>query len=123
MYGWILTIILSGVIGFGAWYYYTTTQKKLADQAAELAIMEGAINSYELRIQAMSREAETQAENNRILTLAIQAADDEQRRLHKILRSHDLTALAKAKPGLIENRINDGTKKVFDDIESTSTPE
>ena len=29
----------------------------------------------------------------------------------------DLEAITEAKPGLIENRINDATKKVFDDVE------
>jgi len=32
----------------------------------------------------------------------------------------DLEALSEAKPGLIERRINDATKKVFDDVEKNS---
>lgn len=33
-----------------------------------------------------------------------------------IFKRHDLTNLARAKPGLIEPRINGGTKQVFDDV-------
>lgn len=33
----------------------------------------------------------------------------------------DLEALSEAKPGLIERRINDATKKVFDDVEKNSS--
>ena len=37
-----------------------------------------------------------------------------------IFKRHDLTKLAKAKPGLIQPRINKGTKEVFDAIEDAS---
>ncbi|REK65581.1 MAG: hypothetical protein DWQ49_00840 [Bacteroidetes bacterium] len=37
-----------------------------------------------------------------------------------IFKRHDLTRLARAKPGLIEPRINNGTKKVFEAIEQDS---
>ena len=38
-----------------------------------------------------------------------------------IFKKHDLTKLAAAKPGLIENRVNKATKDVFDQIEIDST--
>ena len=37
-----------------------------------------------------------------------------------IFKRHDLTRLARAKPGLVEPRINNGTKKVFEQIEKDS---
>ena len=37
-----------------------------------------------------------------------------------IFKRHDLTKLARVKPGLIEPRINNGTKKVFEQIEKDS---
>ena len=40
--------------------------------------------------------------------------DDLRKKLHK----HDLTRISIKKPGLIEKRINDGTKKLFERIES-----
>ena len=38
----------------------------------------------------------------------------------QIFKSHDLTNLARAKPGLIEPRINRGTQQVFEAIEQDS---
>jgi hypothetical protein len=38
------------------------------------------------------------------------------------LRKHDLTRLSQQKPGLVERRINNGTKKLFDSFESLTTP-
>jgi hypothetical protein len=37
-----------------------------------------------------------------------------------IFKRHNLTKLAAAKPGLLEPRINKGTKNVFDSIEEDS---
>ena len=41
-------------------------------------------------------------------------------RYMNIFRRHNLSKLAAAKPGLIEPRINKGTKNVFDSIEKDS---
>lgn len=41
------------------------------------------------------------------------AAEAETRRLEKLFDEHDLTALARARPALIERRINDGTDAAF----------
>ena len=37
-----------------------------------------------------------------------------------IFKRHNLSKLAAAKPGLIETRVNNGTKEVFDSIEQDS---
>ena len=37
-----------------------------------------------------------------------------------IFRRHDLSKLAAAKPGLIEPRVNNATKEVFDSLENDS---
>ena len=37
-----------------------------------------------------------------------------------IFKRHNLTKLAAAKPGLLEPKINNGTKNVFDSIEEIS---
>ena len=52
-----------------------------------------------------TRNAEIEGEMNRYLD---------------IFRRHNLNQLAAAKPGLIEKRVNNGTKKVFDSIENDS---
>jgi len=36
----------------------------------------------------------------------------------KVFKDHNLTRLARAKPGMIESRINKGTEKVFRDLEN-----
>jgi hypothetical protein len=47
--------------------------------------------------------------------------ESEMNRYLGIFKRHNLGKLAAAKPGLIEPRINKGTKDVFDQIEKDST--
>jgi hypothetical protein len=48
---------------------------------------------------------------------------EERNRYVSIFKRHDLTMLARAKPGLIEPRINKGTKQAFTTIERDSKEE
>ena len=49
-----------------------------------------------------------------------QKIEAEMNRYLDIFKRHDLTKLAAAKPGLLEPRVNKGTKNVFDSIEEDS---
>jgi hypothetical protein len=49
-----------------------------------------------------------------------QEIEQEMSRYLDIFKRHNLTKLAAAKPGLIEPRVNKGTKDVFDSIEEDS---
>ena len=55
--------------------------------------------------QLMSRNAQIEEDMNRYLD---------------IFRRHNLNQLAEARPGLVETRVNNGTKQVFEDIENDS---
>ena len=54
------------------------------------------------------------------LTTKTNELTQERDRYVSIFKRHDLTMLARAKPGLIEPRINNGTKQVFRTIEKDS---
>lgn len=54
------------------------------------------------------------------LTTKTNELTQERDRYVSIFKRHDLTMLARAKPGLIEPRINNGTKQVFRIIEKDS---
>jgi len=81
---------------------------ELRDAEQKLAI-ESLQNDFKLQteglLQIQSRNQEIEAEMNRYLD---------------IFKRHDLTKLAAAKPGLLEPRVNNGTKNVFESIEEVS---
>jgi hypothetical protein len=81
---------------------------EIRNQEQRLAI-ESLQNDFTLQtdslLEIQSRNQEIQQEMSRYLD---------------IFKRHDLTRLAAAKPGLIEPRVNKGTKDVFDSIEEDS---
>lgn len=78
---------------------------------------EAAARENEATIQRLQSHAAEQASKAQSLTATIQNLQSEKQRYLSIFREHDLTKLSRAKPGLIENRINQGTQDVFRNIE------
>tara|TARA_B100001093_G_scaffold94546_1_gene86720 strand:- start:64 stop:459 length:396 start_codon:yes stop_codon:yes gene_type:complete len=77
--------------------------------AEQKAAIESLQNDFALQTEGL---LEIQARNQEI--------QQEMSRYLDIFKRHDLTRLAAAKPGLIQPRINKGTKDVFDSIEEDS---
>ena len=108
--------ILLGVIGVlificSVLYWQNSRLSALNDafelrDAEQKAAIESLQNDFALQTSSLlnlqSKNQEIEAEMNRYLD---------------IFKRHNLTKLAKAKPGLIETRANKGTKDVFDSIE------
>lgn len=111
--------ILIGVIAvllLSNYFFWNQNNKLFAlNQAFELrdkeqkAAIESLQNDFTLQtnglLELQNRNQQIQQEMNRYLD---------------IFKRHDLTKLAAAKPGLIQPRINKGTKDVFDSIEKDS---
>jgi len=87
-----------------------------ADVAREKARAE----AFEKTIDTWDKAAETQREALNQFTQAQREASHYQRELKDVLSKHDLGALAKRKPGLIENRVNAGTDRALRLLESAS---
>ena len=81
---------------------------EIRNQEQKLAI-ESLQNDFTLQTDSL---LEIQNRNQKI--------EQEMSRYLDIFKRHNLTKLASAKPGLIEPRINKGTKDVFDSIEEDS---
>ena len=55
---------------------------------------------------------------NKELQVKLEKANDYKNTLIDKLRKHDLAKLSMKKPGMMEKRINNGTKKLFRSLES-----
>ena len=111
--------ILIGIIimmGLGGYFLYNqNTTLKAENQAYELRDQEQKLT---IEAQQQSFETQTSALNN--MTARNAEIEGEMSRYLDIFRRHNLNKLALAKPGLIETRVNSGTKNVFDSIENDS---
>ena len=116
----------------GAGYAYHTTV--VSQKEAHIARLEA--NAVTLKENAVRLEtafekektAREQSEQNLQVQLkAVGALSEKNNAMQaemdgylSIFKRHDMTRLARAKPGMIEPRINNGTKKVFRSIEEAS---
>jgi cell division protein FtsB len=114
----LLVLLLSSVLAGGGYFYYTDTQNTIAQLRTNNAQLKIVAEDNERTINAMKEDAETNAELAAELTLELQESEQRRNALINTFSRHDLTNLALKKPGLIQKRLNNGTEKAFDDIES-----
>ena len=104
------------VLGLGSYYLYQQNQVLTANNMA----LESAVATQEEAIKTMQNDFALQTQQLGDLQKKSQEAQLEMNRCLDIFKRHNLTKLAAAKPGLLEPRINKGTKDVFDSIEEIS---
>ena len=123
IYMLLLVLRLIGGVGYGAYYYYKDTQARIAVLTENSAKLEQATNTQKQTIDTLVEDAEKFRELNKELNTKLEAANDYKNTLIDKLRKHDLAKLSLQKPGLVEKRINNGTKRLFESLEKlTSIP-
>lgn len=116
-YAYLVTFgILVGVAG-AVYLYYKDSQNKIAELLERNTELKVAAEICEETVDGLSEDIErtqvlvTQLEKKNV------KSEQYGNELLRRLQEHDLAALTYAKPGLIEKRVNDATRKVFQDIE------
>jgi len=113
----IAVIGLIGGVLYGGYYYYKDTQARIAVLTENSAKLEQATNTQKQTIDTLVEDATKYRELNKELNTKLEAANDYKNTLIDKLRKHDLAKLSLKKPGLVEKRINNGTKKLFKSLE------
>lgn len=110
-------LLLGGLVGY--FYYSQNKISKLTEANVTLRVK---VADAEESIKVLEANKNKQSASLNSLILDNQKANQELSRYLEIFDKHNLNKLARAKPGLIEKRINDGTKAVLKDLENeTST--
>ena len=123
IYMLLLVLGLIGGVGYGAYYYYKDTQARIAILTENSAKLEQAANTQKQTIDTLVEDAAKYRELNKELNTKLEAANDYKNKLIDKLRRHDLAKLSLQKPGMVEKRINNGTKRLFESLEKlTSIP-
>ena len=121
-----ILIVVLGLVGgvvYGGFYYYKDTQARIAILTENSAKLEQATNTQKQTIDTLVEDAEKYRELNKDLNIKLEAANEYKNKLIGKLRKHNLAKLSMQKPGLVEKKINNGTKKLFESLEKlTSIP-
>ena len=110
----LMGIIL--VMGIGSYFLYNQYESVKAENVA----LTFAVEEQKKTIEVIKENFERQGKALNNLTARSAEIEGEMTRYLDIFKRHNLNKLAIAKPGLIEKRVNDGTKKVFETIEEDS---
>ena len=116
-----MLIIVLGLVGgvvYGGYYYYKDTQERIQTLTENSAKLEIAAETQKQTINTLVADAKKYQQLNKELNNKLEHANDYKNNLIAKLRKHDLTRLSQQKPGLVEKKINNGTKKLFKSFES-----
>ena len=124
--GYKISAILGGLllvsIAGSAWYI-----DRLLDEISTLKgnqlILETEISAQNKSIELYKQNAAKSQQEITSLTKKNQDSVKEVNKLRDTFARHDLDELALAKPGMIQTRVNNGTKRVKEDLINLTTPE
>ena len=104
------------ILAIGGYFLWSeNTRLSALNQAFELRDQE-----QKAAIESLQNDFKLQTEGLLAIQSKTQAIEAEMSRYLDIFKRHNLTKLAAAKPGLMEPKINKGTKHVFESIEEDS---
>ena len=116
-----ILIVVVGLVGgvvYGGYYYYKDTQSRIQTLTENNSKLEVATQQQEQTINTLIEDREKFDELNKELQVKLDKANQYRDTLIDKLRKHDLANLSLKKPGLVEKKINNGTKKLFRSLES-----
>lgn len=120
LYGIIILVAILGGVGYGAKYYYDTTQNTIATLRDNNAKLEIANKTNTETINQMVADNQRLNELTDQLNTDLRKSEEYGDELRDTLNKHNLTHLANKKPGLIEKRMQNATDKLWDDLESVT---
>ena len=106
----IAAVIITGMCG-GFYWYYSTSQAKIAQLIENSAKLEVAIQQNEQTIAVMRQDNAALQRTTEQLNVALGETRQQNQLLVAKLNEHNLGYLSSSKPQLIENLINSGTRK------------
>lgn len=116
-----LLLFVIGAAG-GGYYYIQKLQADLETARANVARMEVAVQTSEASLKLVQEETVRLNALNQSLSADLQKAEQYGDELRNTLQKHNLTHLANKKPGLIQERMQNATNKLWDDLRGITDP-
>lgn len=113
LYAIVIVIAILGAVGYGAKYYYDTTQATIATLRDNNAKLETAVQTSEASIAALQTAAENNAKLTKELQTELQKAEEYGDSLRNKLQELDLVQDALRDAPDLEGRMNRATVKIW----------
>ena len=113
-----MVVGLVGGVVYGGYYYYKDTQSRIQTLTENNVKIMAAKEAQDNTINTLIADREKFDKLNKQLQVKLDKANEYRDTLIDKLRKHDLAKLSMKKPGLVEKRINNGTKKLFRSLEN-----
>ena len=115
---YIFIIALLGSLGGLGYKMYTDTMNRMQSLANEKAALEVKFQEQKAAIEKQLEVMKLQEESLANMNERAAVVEAQMKDYLKIFKDHDLTRLARAKPGMIESRANKRTDEIFTVIEN-----
>ena len=115
---YIFIIALLGSLGGLGYKMYTDTMNRMQSMANEKAALEVKFQEQKAALEAQLEVMKLQEESLANMNERAAVVEAQMQDYLKIFKDHDLTRLARAKPGMIETRANKATDKIFTEVEN-----
>jgi len=110
IYGFFIVVGVLFGAGYGAYRYYTDTQERIAVLTENNANLETAVKTNEATVKSIKSDLRAAQVVNDQINQKFEESRQRARDLESRLSKHDIGVLGEAKPGLVANIVNKGTR-------------
>ena len=120
LYIFIFIIAILGGIGYGAYFIYNDTMKRMSILRDNNAKLEVAVKAKDSTIKALKENMEKQIKLTKDLNNKLTIAEENNKKIAKILAETDIVKNSIADPATTEKKINEEVIKMFDGINTAT---
>ena len=120
LYIFIFIIAILGGIGYGAYFIYNDTMKRMAVLRDNNAKLEVAVKSKDSTIKSLKENMEKQIKLTKDLNNKLLIAEENNKKISKILAETDIVKNSIADPIATEKKINEEVVNMFNGINTAT---
>ena len=116
----LFVLVILGGIGYGAYFIYNDTMKRMATLRDNNAKLEVAVKAKDVTIKSLKENMEKQIKLTKDLNNKLSIAEENNKKISKILAETDIVKNSIADPEATEKRINEEVVNMFNGINTAT---
>ena len=120
LYIFLFVLAILGGIGYGAYFIYNDTMQRMATLRDNNAKLEVAIKAKDSTIKSLKENMEKQIKLTKDLNNKLSIAEENNKKISKILAETDIVKNSLADPAATEKRINEEVTNMFNGINTAT---